>query len=856
MGASHEGGMGRGVGGTGFAAAAAGLSLMAGVASVFGQCTPGWDREFLVPGILGPVASSVMYDDGSGPALYLGGPWTVNGSKTSGIAKSLDGKVWHSLDGGLWQANNIGNVNAMRVLDMGGPRPVLVVGGQFFRTRPQNSQTGLGIAVSNIAIWDGSSWAPMGDGLQIGGFNFGVSCLEIFDSGSGPQLYAGGDFEVPGFAGLKGLAMWDGAAWVSVGNAGIPASFWVRDMTVFNDGSGPALYVAGAFPGISGVSGTDNIARWNGTAWSGVGGGLWSGDAIDRVIPFGGKLWAIKGYDNKINAWNGAVWEGEIMVPQSRSTVAVFDDGSGTAMYFGPSGGASTRMTRFNGTSFTEVGDPMRSGAEFGVGSGHLGVHTLGGTPVLFAAGASGTDAAPVSMLEWKHQNWSVFGGQAGGMVQTLDDQIAGVQAVAADAKGYMINGVPNTVLSGTFGMLGGVELHGLGAFDGSTWSPVAGGVAGAVSYGKLLTRSEAGGSTLYVIAKGYGTSAGTALDAGVHVLRSGTWSSVGADFGFRLFDAGSSAYVDPSVTGFVSGNVGHGEQLFVFGQFNEYAGSAVDRVATWNGSQWVQVGTLSSGDTQAPTSGVMFNDGSGNALYVGGGFTGRLARWDGNAWTTVATGLPAAGNPMVFALNGQLWATSSAWTAGSTLAGKTMKLYRWDGAAALWSLQATTPATTLNGLKTSSLFPVGVTNVDGVDRLYIANYHVQKSPGADMIDFDGTQFTSDASMGVLNATPTFVSSVTSGGASSLWFGGVTAVGGTFTTFQTMDATSSVGVARWFCPLVCSADFNGDSVVDFFDYLDFVDAFSSQASAADFNHDDVIDFFDYLDFVDAFSVGC
>jgi hypothetical protein len=54
----------------------------------------------------------------------------------------------------------------------------------------------------------------------------------------------------------------------------------------------------------------------------------------------------------------------------------------------------------------------------------------------------------------------------------------------------------------------------------------------------------------------------------------------------------------------------------------------------------------------------------------------------------------------------------------------------------------------------------------------------------------------------------------------------------------------------------CLADFNGDTVVDFFDYLDFVDAFSANDPSADFNGDTVIDFFDYLDFVDAFSAGC
>jgi hypothetical protein len=45
-------------------------------------------------------------------------------------------------------------------------------------------------------------------------------------------------------------------------------------------------------------------------------------------------------------------------------------------------------------------------------------------------------------------------------------------------------------------------------------------------------------------------------------------------------------------------------------------------------------------------------------------------------------------------------------------------------------------------------------------------------------------------------------------------------------------------------------------VVDFFDYLDFVQAFASNESTSDFNHDNVIDLFDYLDFVQAFAAGC
>ena len=79
------------------------------------------------------------------------------------------------------------------------------------------------------------------------------------------------------------------------------------------------------------------------------------------------------------------------------------------------------------------------------------------------------------------------------------------------------------------------------------------------------------------------------------------------------------------------------------------------------------------------------------------------------------------------------------------------------------------------------------------------------------------------------------------------------------------DGTTMVGVGRyngegrgWIVnlPRICPADFNQDDVVDFFDYLDFVQALSTNASDADFNADDAVNFFDYIDFVTAFETGC
>jgi hypothetical protein len=57
-------------------------------------------------------------------------------------------------------------------------------------------------------------------------------------------------------------------------------------------------------------------------------------------------------------------------------------------------------------------------------------------------------------------------------------------------------------------------------------------------------------------------------------------------------------------------------------------------------------------------------------------------------------------------------------------------------------------------------------------------------------------------------------------------------------------------------PPPCRADFNNNGSVDFFDYLDFVQAFANESPTADFNQNGTVDFFDYLDFVQAFAAGC
>ncbi len=93
----------------------------------------------------------------------------------------------------------------------------------------------------------------------------------------------------------------------------------------------------------------------------------------------------------------------------------------------------------------------------------------------------------------------------------------------------------------------------------------------------------------------------------------------------------------------------GDGDALYVAGKFTHLGGVEVNGIAKWN----PQTQTFSplgqglvpipSGDTHGVRSIVSFDDGSGTALYVGGGFNvpgvpeaRNIARWDGKEWSAV----------------------------------------------------------------------------------------------------------------------------------------------------------------------------------------------------------------------------
>lgn len=63
-------------------------------------------------------------------------------------------------------------------------------------------------------------------------------------------------------------------------------------------------------------------------------------------------------------------------------------------------------------------------------------------------------------------------------------------------------------------------------------------------------------------------------------------------------------------------------------------------------------------------------------------------------------------------------------------------------------------------------------------------------------------------------------------------------------------------VVNFTPPADCPADFNDDTMLNFFDVQAFLQAFSSQDPRADFNDDTMFNFFDVQAFLQAFSAGC
>jgi hypothetical protein len=127
----------------------------------------------------------------------------------------------------------------------------------------------------NVARWNGQTLNTLQGGSPVG---TSVLALDTFDDGNGPRLFAGGSFASMGGVSCAALARWDGSVWSPVGG-GVQGSFArVNELRAHDDGSGSKLYVAGRFTSVGGQL-ASQVAAWDGTAWDTLSGGVTAWDA-------------------------------------------------------------------------------------------------------------------------------------------------------------------------------------------------------------------------------------------------------------------------------------------------------------------------------------------------------------------------------------------------------------------------------------------------------------------------------------------------------------------------------------------------------------------------------------------------
>ncbi|HXJ55351.1 MAG TPA: PQQ-dependent sugar dehydrogenase [Verrucomicrobiae bacterium] len=207
-------------------------------------------------------------------------------------------------------------------------------------------------AAGALLFQDDRWWDAGFDAKGLDGPAFAVTAV-------GTTVFVGGNFEYAGTVRARGLAKWNGTAWSRLGGGVAPAGSWVN--TLATDGTN--LFAAGWFSSVlqsgGAAVGATNIARWNGASWSNLRGGL---DYGTQTLALGmGSLFAGGYFTNAdglgiryLARWDGSNWSGlglGVNGPVMKS--AFVGDSLYVRGYFTSAGGvAATNFARWDGTNW------------------------------------------------------------------------------------------------------------------------------------------------------------------------------------------------------------------------------------------------------------------------------------------------------------------------------------------------------------------------------------------------------------------------------------------------------------------------------------------------------------------------
>ncbi len=182
--------------------------------------------------------------------LYAGGDFTASASIPVNHIGRWNGTQWNQVDGGV---ND--DVDVMCVWNN-----ALYIGGDFTIAG--------GNTANRICKWDGNSFSPVGTGFTSGMMGeCMVHSLCVYNG----NLYAGGMFEHGGAMNMSNIGMWNGSSWNTIGNIGgaMMGDNAVSAMCVYYN----RLFVGGNFSSC-GSRQASNLGVWDGSSWSNIGTGM------------------------------------------------------------------------------------------------------------------------------------------------------------------------------------------------------------------------------------------------------------------------------------------------------------------------------------------------------------------------------------------------------------------------------------------------------------------------------------------------------------------------------------------------------------------------------------------------------
>jgi trimeric autotransporter adhesin len=733
-------------------------------------CSPHWEPGFHPRGVSGEVNTQVVFDDGTGPALYVAGHFGIAGNSIARNVARWTGTEWQAMDTGLYWDIGDPFVASLVVFD-DGTGPAVYAGGTF-------RQSGSG-AVQGIARWNGSNWVSLG----IAPPQF-VTAMTVFDDdGDGPEpayLYVAGLFaNVPGLGSdVRRLIKWTGTSWQAAVEPPLPT--FASILRVLDDGSGPAIF-----------AGSTNFAhaiqKWNGNSWVAASGSL-TGRVNDLAFfdhdglgPASASLYVAGDFDiagtptiNDLARWDGSAWQAAGQPNSLASTLLAAEEGL------------------YAGGSFTSIGAVNASGIALLDTSGEWSVVEagsingqcrgleqldLGNGPNLYAGGsflvAGDTIAQSIARIE--KGVWQNLGDGEG-----LNGSSARAFAIFDDGTGEHL------FVSGGFSIAGGTFANNIAKRTATGWEALGDGVNGFANILAVYDDGLGDGPALYVA--GNISSAG-----GVPVNKIAKWNGrVWSDVGGGV--TGADAVLINAAAVFDEDGPGPlRPALFVGGTFFSAGGAPASKIARWDGASWTSLGGFTN---EIVRSLVVHDDGSSPALYAAGTHfdqTGQniraVAKWNGTTWAPVGT-MKGGSATALLSTPGGLYASGQLnFPGGISMTGT----LRWNGS--IWEL--------FDG----PLIPTAMALFDdgSGETIYVCGHiYGSGSSSSGIAKWDGAAFV-PLQPRLTWGTPSTLFPVSTGPLAGLYAAG---------PFAETDGFTSYGIARYIGCAPCPADANGSGAVD------------------------------------------